>query len=331
MTNFNPINFINRLINQSAAGQKESVDLTPSRNMPGDNLIFKRLASQSAQNQEIIQNVAAQKAAMAMDNLEKSSLMKELLKLPAELKDFLNEQAQSARNQQMRSLDSNSLANRLEVAQLARLIGENSQAASQKLIQIISETARNGGDVKQLKEMMSMFASASGTAALSNEANQTLKNLILLYLPFVPLKENKEDTLDFDIDFFEEMEFGDDGSDGKKGEGSQSVNVMIQTKNFGNINAYLQLAMPNSLTTLIYCEESFPKSMLEKLLAEEAKEINLNSSVITEIVNQKTAPPDNKGQKIKINAHSNVNSYLLLITYSLIRLVVSIDKGLSPN
>lgn len=342
MTNFNPINFINRLLgnqqNQSAradSGRTSIENLPPSANQPSDNVIFKRII-QGNQLQNAVLNNALQRQAASMESAEKTALMKELLRLPNELKEFL--QQQNIQSQSKAALegfkDLSATLAKLNIAQLSQLLGDNSKAAQQRLMQIIVEISRQGGgDIKQLKEIMAMFTGNTSAAALANEANQALKNLILLYLPWVPLKSDKDDPIDFDLDFFEEENLkGEDGQEST--EVSQSVNVLIRTKNYGNISAYLQLTMPNNLDVLIHCSKDFPKQMLEKLLAEEAKDINLNSSLVVETTNQvnpEAAPEQANSQKVKISANSNVNSYLLLITYSLIRLVIGIDKGFNDE
>lgn len=329
MTNFNPLSFINKLLLPQTTQKESVVNQPPSQNMPGDNIIFKRMAQQVNQAQQAAQSNLPQKAMAAMDANEKSALLKDLLKLPSDMKEFLN---QNTRNNAMMMLnvkiDPAFLAKKLEVSQLMQILMQNSQEGSQKLMQLIAQTARNGGDVRQLKELMTLLNNNIAAANVSNEANQMLKNLVLLYLPFIPLKDNKEDELDFELNFFEEEKTG---KEGEEGEPSQSVNVMIKTNNYGNVRAYLELRPPNDLTTLLYCRDDFPKGMLEKLFAEEAKEINLKSNFISETVKSQTQAPGDDGGSVKITAQSSVNSYLLLITYSLIRLVVSIDKGLSTD
>lgn len=334
MTDFNPINFINKLsansqggANRANAGQVEAQNQNSnqSQNAP------KTQQGQAAVPLNVPSKMAPKINVAQMDIAQKSNFARELMNLPRELKEFLNQKI--VENQGKLTLesfkDAPAALQKLNIAQLVILLGENSKVANQKLLQMIVEISRNqGGDVKQLKEMMAMFSSSVNPASISNEANQTLKNLILLYLPWLPLRESKEDLIDFDLDFFEEENLTDE----KKGAISQSVSVLIQTKNYGNIQAFLELQSPNNLSTVIYCGEDFPKKMLEKLLNQEAKEINLNSTLITEKITQKNSPDKISSQNVKINAASSVNSYLLLITYSLIRLVISIDKNnLSSN
>lgn len=332
MTDFNPINFINKLFtnsqgsaNRANAGNVEAQKSSQEQNAP------KAGQGQTAAPLNIPLKMAPKINVAQMNIAQKSNFARELMNLPRELKEFLNQKI--VENQGKLTLESFKDApvslQKLNIAQLTLLLGENSKVANQKLLQMIVEISRNqGGDVKQLKEMMAMFSSSINPSSISNEANQTLKNLILLYLPWLPLRESKDDLIDFDLDFFEEENLTDE----KKGETSQSVSVLIQTKNYGNIQAFLELQSPNNLSTVIYCVEDFPKKMLEKLLNKEAKEINLNSTLIAEKITQKKLQSETNSQNVKINAASSVNSYLLLITYSLIRLVISIDKNnLSSN
>jgi len=330
MSNFNPINFINKLFLPKTPPKSEGVETRPpGQNASGDNTVLKRLVQQATQMQQAAQTNIPQRAMAAMDTSEKSMLLKELLRMPNELKEFLSQNAQNNRMMMINvRLAPETFAQKLEISQLMKMLMQNSQEGNQKLMQIIAQTARNGGDVQQLKQLMSLLNNNIAAANVSNEANQMLKNLILLYLPFVPLKENKEDELDFELNFFEEEGAGKAGDEG---EASQSVNVMIRTNNYGNVRAYLELRAPNDLTTLLYCREDFPRGMLEKLLAEEARGINLKSNFLSETITPQTQSPPDDGSSVKISAQSSVNSYLLLITYSLIRLVVSIDKGLSTD
>lgn len=342
MSNFNPLNnFLGRFLNQAPKPQaplpppapraQGAQSTLPSNNLPGDNMVMKRMAQNF--NQAALQNTqnsALQRQALQMESFEKSALIKDLLKMPTEMKEFLTQQNITTQNKLLEQLskDSNLLKQMFQVTNLISVLGENSKAAQLRLTQLIVELARSGGgnsdgNLKQIKEMMALFASNTNAAALTNEANQALKNLILLYLPWVPLKSENEDLTDFDLEFFEEEKTG--GENGGGGESSQSVNVLIRTNNFGNISAYLELQNPNNLTTLINCPDNFPKQMLEKLLAQEAKEINLNSAFIAQ--SPKKLAVESTGQNVKINAQSNINSYLLLITYSLIRLVIEIDKN----
>ncbi|GBF23368.1 hypothetical protein tpqmel_0772 [Candidatus Gastranaerophilus sp. (ex Termes propinquus)] len=332
MDKLNPISFLYKLANDSNLRQGGQNSLRQSQGAQSLNL-----NSQNAQNAQNAKTPAAPNLqsqgirmmpveTLTMQNMtaaQKASYVKDLLNIPRELKDFLNEVARHSAQGQGAS---GSQAALLKFSVLSNILSQNADVAMQKLVQVISNAARAGvSDITQLKQMMSLIAQSAQAAG--SESSQLTKNLLLLYLPWLPLNANKAENRDFELSFFED----DSEAQQSSGETVETVGIFIQTQNYGNVSATLQMEKGLALTVLLKCVEDFPRAMLEKLLCENMGECGVNTEMVAQSAKQATIEKKQERPSVKMTAQSTISPQLLLASYSLIRLVIEIDKNMPPD
>lgn len=214
-------------------------------------------------------------------------------------------------------LSANSLINLSEVA---AMIQANGKDAIAKLITTMANSAKLGiTDLSQLKETAKLI-NASISAASQNDSAQTMKLLMLLYLPWLPLQEG----VGFDLDI----------ETGAENNGSDSILIItITTLNYGNVIATLILESTNSVHVNIECVKEFPKDELLLRIEGDEKHYSMESVVSFETSSQRTMNKQQEKPQAKINMSNTneINPYLLLMSHTIIRHVIEIDKNTSKG
>jgi len=213
------------------------------------------------------------------------------------------------------AISSNTMIN---LADISAMIQANGKDAIAKLITTMASTAKLGvQDLSQLKETAKLI-NASVAAASKNDGAQTMKLLMLLYLPWLPLQEG----VGFDLEI--ETGAGADESD-------SILIITITTLNYGNVTATLILESSNSVHVNIECVKEFPKDELLLRIEGDEKHYSMNSVVSFETSSQKTVNEQQEKPQAKINMSNTneVNPYLLLMSHTIIRHVIEIDKNTS--
>lgn len=251
-----------------------------------------------------------------MENTERAILVKELLNLPKDFQTLLATM-QNAKNLPQGKLPQ-TLQN-IDISQLMQLMQANGKDAMSKLVQITSILKKNGNiDTKQIQELQFVINACMPNATMSNV--QFMKNLILLYLPWLPIGENNN----FEIEFSgsEENNNSNDGAD-------DTITILIQTENYGNVKILLVLEATNKINIIINCAKIFPKDLLLSKVNANSKEYKLETQ--TTINEQETIDKStlDKNQKVHINGASVLNPYILLMAHAIIRNVIEIDKSQS--
>lgn len=143
-----------------------------------------------------------------------------------------------------------------------------------------------------------------------------MKLLMLLYLPWLPLQEG----VGFDL----EIEAGA-GSN----ESDSILIITITTLNYGNVVATLILETSNSVHVNIECAKEFPKDELMLRIEADEKHYSMNSVVSFETSKQTVVKESQEKPEAKINMSNTneVNPYLLLMSHTIIRHVIEIDKN----
>lgn len=317
MQDFSPLgNFINSFL-------KHQTSRAASNIVVGASAASKALnAAQNLPKAPLQQQVQTQSASLntqlalaQMENTERAVLVKELLNLPNNLKDLLvtlqntKTGAQSTNLQNLQNLD---------VAQLMQLMQTNGKDALAKLMQIAGMLNKQGNvDNKQLQELQFIVNACMPNAVMSN--TQFMKNIILLYLPWLPIGENNN----FDIEFSS----SDENSGGE--ESDDTITILIQTENYGNVKVLLVLEAANKINMIINCAKIFPKELLQSKLKESSKEYKLETAVA--VNEHETVEKDglDKAQKVHMSGASVLNPYVLLMAHAVIRSVIEIDKSQS--
>lgn len=317
MQNFSPLgNFINSFLKHQASRAASNIvvgasatakALSTTQNLP------KAPIQQQVQTQSASLNT--QLALAQMENTERAVLIKELLNLPNNLKDLLVTLQNAKNGTQNTNLQN--LQN-LDVTQLMQLMQTNGKDALAKLMQIAGMLNKQGNvDNKQLQELQFIVNACMPNAVMSN--TQFMKNIILLYLPWLPIGENNN----FDIDFSS----SEDSSGGE--ESDDTITILIQTENYGNVKVLLVLESTNKINMVINCAKIFPKELLQSKLKESSKEYKLETSVAVNEHETVERSNSDKAQKVHMSGASVLNPYVLLMAHAVIRAVIEIDKSQS--
>ncbi len=326
MSGMNIGQFINRFSN-SELGKKFDITVQGANNQvtdikiqPKGNFDMPSLYT-PPQSSPLRQPPDERQLAIKLNGADKIILVKELLNIPKDIKDFLlmmTEQAQEP-VQDMQKLMLTLLASNVDISKLVHLLQSNGKDAATKLFQMIANFNQMGNSVntdelKQLTGLINAFVPSSQASQ-----NQALKTLMLLYLPWLPLAENTGFQL----------EIG--GSDEEKEKVSEdSISVLISTENFGNVKVLLYKVPGDSLEVQFSCSKDFPKEEVEDALKKETSEYKLKMQVgFEENKNIETDSIKEQKQQVSINAGQKVNSFLVLMAHFVVKTVLGIDKDYS--
>lgn len=247
---------------------------------------------------------------------QQANYVKDLLNLPRDFQTLIDEiQGNNKGLQSLKELSKLLQNGKISLSGLSMLLSNNSKEAAQKLMNTIMAVSKMGSsDLSQLKHLMGMFTSASANI----ESTQMVKNLIMLYLPWLPLSVRNDLKLDFEIGINEKNNEG--------GEGLETITIMIQTANFGNILAVLEASFDNDINISISAGEDFP----EKKVMEKFKNENKTNNIKAKIDVQKTTSISKnlkkEEQNFKITTSDFVSPKLLLAAHSLIKIIIELDS-----
>ena len=197
-------------------------------------------------------------------------------------------------------------------------IAHRIQGCSRKIINYIisNSTVKNtliisepgAGKTTLLRDMVEV---------LSKQFN--IPNILVIDERFELAGENNN----FDIDFSASEESGTEDS------ADDTITILIQTENYGNIKVLLVLEATNKVNTIVNCSKIFPKELLLMKLKDISKEYKLESSVAVNEQETVENSPVDKAQKVHMSGASVLNPYVLLMAHAVIRTVIEIDKNQS--
>lgn len=323
MNNFNPLGYLNNLANQFVQKNQSQKNSQIGQSTSAQNLNNQSSKDLGATSYLLGQtkNTEAKKPVVItqMEVEQSAKYIKELLNLPKEMSEVLariinSKTMTTAQNVQLLSLLSSGKVN---IEDLAKLLGENSKVATQKLVQMIAQVSKMGAkDTAQLQELMNILGSVATT---SSEPQAALKNFILLYLPWLPLNEKGENR-DFTLDIEE----------GSGGEGApDSITILIQTVNFSNIKVILEEHQGGQVEIFMNCIQEFPQEKALAIIKSESQKLNIKTGLAVEVAKKENL--ENKIQKAKaeISASPKVSPQLVLMAHAVIKVVFKIDKDFS--
>ena len=306
------------------AGVDQSVYVKDMMNLPKNlnellyilqrNITLAQFNQQFANQIAMQRNSLSQTQAQILAQLQGLSLTEAQNMLLSGNKAILNQLQNSIRNL---AINANGMIN---LSQVAAMIQSNGKEAIEKLITAMANSAKLGiTDLSQLKDTAKLI-NASIAAASQNDSAQTMKLLMLLYLPWLPLQEG----VGFDLDI----------EAGQNNDGSDSILVItITTLNYGNVIATLILESSNSVHVNIECSKEFPKDELLLRIEGDEKHYSMESVVSFETSSQTTVNNEQEKPQAKINMSNTneINPYLLLMSHTIIRHVIEIDKNTSKG
>ena len=315
MNNFNPSGYLNRLITNIINNQV-NVRTTPKTSGDFANSVMQNSA-QSTQKQTLSPELKM----TPMEVEQTAKYVKELLNMPKDVAQVVsqlsaNNTVTTAQNMQLLLMLS---SGKIDLNALAQLLSDNSKAALQKLVQTMSQAAKMGvSDTQQLKDLINTLGLVSVS---TNDTTSALKNFILLYLPWLPLNA-KGESLDFDIDVFDKTSSGGDDE-------SQSVTILIETMNFSNVKALLEMTQDNKVEIMINCIEDFPREKVLAVLKKESQDLNIQAGLIVETTKKEIPKDMVKKARAEISASSAISPQLMLMAHAVIKIVFKIDKDFS--
>ncbi len=315
MNNFNPSGYLNRLITNIINNQV-NVRTTPKTSGDFANSVMQNSA-QSTQKQTLSPELKM----TPMEVEQTAKYVKELLNMP---KDFAQVVSQLSANNTVTTAQNMQLllmlsSGKIDLNALAQLLSDNSKAALQKLVQTMSQAAKMGvSDTQQLKDLINTLGLVSVS---TNDTTAALKNFILLYLPWLPLNA-KGESLDFDIDVFDKTSSGGDDE-------VQSVTILIETMNFSNVKALLEMTQDNKVEIMINCIEDFPREKVLAVLKKESQDLNIQAGLIVETTKKEIPKDTVKKARAEISASSAISPQLMLMAHAVIKIVFKIDKDFS--
>ncbi|MCD8024856.1 MAG: hypothetical protein LUE64_04910 [Candidatus Gastranaerophilales bacterium] len=245
-----------------------------------------------------------------------ANYIKDLLSLPRDFQTLIDQIQNSDPSLQALKELSKLLSNgKINLNALSALLGNNSKAASQKLMMTIMTVSKMGSNnVGQLKELMGMLQSASS----SIDSTQAVKNLLMLYLPWLPLSVRNSLNLDLEIGIFDKIQ-NEGGS-----ESDEIIKILIQTAHYGNIMATLELTPEGDIDVFISAIESFPEREVLSALNKETNKTNIKTNVKIE-KNKDPETSEHFKQNIQITSSDYVSPKLILAAHSLIKIIIDVD------
>ncbi len=315
MNNFNPSGYLTRLVRNIINNQ-----IRPQTQLNAAGTFANSLSAGTAKTPQK-QTLSPELKMTPMEVEQTSKYVKELLNLPKDITQVVsqmvaNKTVTTAQNMQLLLLIS---SGKIDLNQMVFLLNDNTKVAMQKLVQTLSQAAKMGvTDTAQLKDLINTLGVISATTTDSASA---LKNFILLYLPWLPLNTTGE-NLDFDIDVFDKSNSDDESE-------LQSITILIQTMNFSNIKATLEMAQNGKIEILLNCIESFPREKVLTILKKESENLNIQSGLIIETTKKEIPKDEIKRTRAEISASSCVSPQLMLMAHAVIKIVFKIDKDFS--
>lgn len=345
MTGFNPLHIITRITNSvvSSVAIQNSTAQSAGQNQ-GLNSNFNNLAQNlqsTSQNNApmffksapLTLSLVSEQKLTTMEINEKANYAKDLLNLPKDFSELINQITSGAQNPSSANILNQQMAQELQkllqngkidLTALSNLLNDNSKAAMQKLMMTIANVAKYGAnDVSTLKELMNLFATSSAIASES----QALKTLMLLYLPWLPLSDRADNNLDFTIDIFDKI----DGPDPDNEETEETVRILIQTNNFSNVTVLLTMNALNQVDVDISAPENFPHKKVIEHIKEEAMQNNIKSNVSSGAsknlseVKMKGETEIQHSSNVKISAAGSISPKLMLMAQALIKIIIQVD------
>lgn len=239
------------------------------KNAPANKQTF----SVSPSNQEMLSNMNArqieglyarvtQAATNIMSNMQQNIFMRDMLGLPKDWTQLLNEFI-LANNSQITNMIKNlnttgqnsmqdallallAANSKVDLASLAAMINKNAALMSDKLLKYMGAASMSQNNIAQLKDIMLIGASIANSANVN--PNEFIRDIIQMYLPWLPLVPPKEQDLN---EIQEKM--------GAKSEGDAEISFYISTTNIG----YFKIEILTGNEIEIYINNVYKKEIDE--------------------------------------------------------------------
>lgn len=253
---------------------------------------------------------------------QKTLLLKELLNLPSDLKDFLELFSKSGKSRDI-SLALLQKANvEIDLADIKQLLDTNSKEIINKLIKLIQQPSSNYQGISQIKDILSALNQVLPQGKTQNY--DTLKSIILLYLPWLPL------TPPQDIKFCAENK-----EKAESEETDELIMILISTINLGKLRITLFLDAASKLKLDLELQErkelgdDFEKKLLEKI-TNDISGLGMLPEAETNFRHSKNLTENTDKQRaVSFQKVSKISPPLMMAAYTIIKLVFEVDENFS--
>lgn len=301
---------------QSVSSQEQVKNSADSMNSSG-NQLSTEVRAQNLSNFTTIQSVA-------MTKLQTAMMLKELLNIPKDLKDFLMQMLDSKDSPESLLKLLNDPEVKIELAELKLLLDTNAKGVTDKLLKLIKPGIDNFESMKQIKEMLSNLNQI--VPQNPQHPQDIVKNTILLYLPWLPLPPPQELQIEIKEDEKEKA---------KSDKDSNIITMYITTKSLGIFKITIRLNDSCNLTIDVEKEESDDENvnadLIEKTLAKIKDEISkLNVPNCLNVYNHKIIKPiQDKKRKIAVQQSQNVSPHLIMAAHIVAKIIFEADEQVS--
>lgn len=363
MDKFNLTNFISKFTYKSMNVAK--AQMTGAQNQPASTPTPSPQTTQPAVSQDTKNLVTPQMGSLA--GTETSAYVKDLLKLPKNLNEFvymvqrgLNQMQMSRMLSQQIMAQKSNMISSSQAQILAQLQGlSTSELQSILKLQLNANNNENmlrnlqilAGEKLNIAELSSLLQ-ANGKDALtkliltmSNAAKQgvgdltQLKDTAKLINASIALasQDNASQTLKTILLLYlpwlplqEGIDFELEVLRNPDNEESDSILVItISTINFGRVVATLVLETSNSVHVNIECSKEFPKDELSLRIQGEEKHYSLQSVLSFQPLEVKSEEKEHAKANVSMSSMTEINPFLLLMAHAIIRHTIMIDNEAS--
>ena len=283
------------LSNKGDVAQSHTVGLF-NRKVPTLQDVSKRLVQLNERNQNI-------------------NYVKDMMKLPQEMKEVINLIQNQNVSSKVQQANKGLWLGNIDIRTLTQLIQNGSKEALNQIMAAGVVKNLSKSEIKQLEEAVKYLNAGSS----QESQTQALKNFMLLYLPWLPLEEG----MDFELKF--------SFSQGSEEDDENILNIVIMTKNFGEIHILIILKSLSSFEIYVQCCKSFPKNLLIKLIAEDEKKYTMQTNMVFEEQENFEPKTTSKEAKITLSNVKEISPFLLVIANSLIKYTLLLDSQASAR
>ena len=247
---------------------------------------------------------------LKMNNEVVQKYLQSLLNMPESLDKVFNNINPKEMNTQGYQFLKLFVENMINNKELSQLLNQNSNDAIQKLLNVITQSLKQGNNVAQLKEILSVLNTIHTTSSVNTN---TLRELFLLYIP-INYQVFKEDS-NFD-------KITGENEDSIK---ESTLSILFETYNFSNILVTLTDS-EGKVYLEIKAGADFPFTSFKKIVTTMAAENSIN--VFCDFVKIKDVGTKGQKQNFKIVSNDFVPVNILNVSNIVIKTIFKLDYNM---
>ncbi|MBQ8475897.1 hypothetical protein IJ531_02430 [bacterium] len=249
---------------------------------------------------------------LKMNNEVVQKYLQSLLDMPESLDKFLKSANTKDINSKGYEFLKLFVQNMLNNKELSHLLNQNSKEAIQKLLNVITQSMKQGGaDTVQLKEILAVLNTIHSASSLNTN---TLRELFLLYIP-----------IDYQV-FRDESDFSKITNDNEEAIKESVLSILFETYNFSNILVTLS-EDKGSIFLEMRSGGDFPFEKFKKVTQTVAREIGVN--VFCDFIKIKETGSKGQKQNFKVISNDYVPISALNVSHIVIKTIFKLDYDVS--